>query len=62
VPTLGINLLSTGLISWKAWEHRVTIKKHLGEGTASMRVEKIFAILIESGLVYCCFWVCGFSA
>ncbi|KAH9953590.1 hypothetical protein BGW80DRAFT_1468429 [Lactifluus volemus] len=52
--TLGTNLLCTGLIGWKAWEHRVTIKQHLGECNVSTRVEKILAILIESGLVYCC--------
>ncbi|KAH9960353.1 hypothetical protein BGW80DRAFT_1256219 [Lactifluus volemus] len=47
--TLGTNLLCTGLIGWKAWEHRVTIKQHLGECNVSTRVEKILAILIESG-------------
>ncbi|KAH9960357.1 hypothetical protein BGW80DRAFT_1182662, partial [Lactifluus volemus] len=41
-------------------EHRVTIKQHLGECNVSTRVEKILAILIESGLVYCCLWVCCF--
>ncbi|KAH9973227.1 hypothetical protein BGW80DRAFT_1459134 [Lactifluus volemus] len=55
--TFGINLLCTGLIGWKAWEHRVTIKQHLGECNVSTRVEKILAILIESGLVYCCLWI-----
>ncbi|KAH9979598.1 hypothetical protein BGW80DRAFT_1279200, partial [Lactifluus volemus] len=49
-PTLGTNLLSTGLIGWKAWQHRVSVTKHLGEGT-------VLAILIESGLVYCFLWI-----
>ena len=30
----------------------------MGEGSVSMRVEKVLALLIESGFVYCCFWVC----
>jgi hypothetical protein len=30
----------------------------MGEGSVSMRVEKVFALLIESGFVYCCLWVC----
>ena len=30
--------------------------KHLGAGNAATRVEKIFAMLIESGFAYCCIW------
>lgn len=56
-PTLGTNLLSTGLIAWKAWQHRISIRKYMGEGSVSMRVEKVFALLIESGFVYCCLWI-----
>lgn len=29
----------------------------MGEGSISIRVEKVFALLIESGFVYCCLWV-----
>ncbi|KAH9053133.1 hypothetical protein EDB87DRAFT_1711764 [Lactarius vividus] len=32
------------------------LRKHLGEGTGSVRVEKVFALLIESGFLYCCLW------
>jgi len=53
-PTLGTNLLSTGLIAWKAWQHRIAVQKHLGEGSVSMRVEKVLALLVESGFVYSC--------
>ncbi|KAI9429369.1 hypothetical protein BJY52DRAFT_128223 [Lactarius psammicola] len=56
-PTLATNLLSTGLIAWKAWQHRTSIRKHLGEGSGSMRVERVFALLIESGFLYCCPWI-----
>ncbi|KAH8991866.1 hypothetical protein EDB86DRAFT_1532728 [Lactarius hatsudake] len=56
-PTLGTNLLSTGLIAWKAWLHRVMIRKHLSEGSGSARVERVFALLIESGFIYCCPWI-----
>jgi hypothetical protein len=38
-------------------QHRVFLRKHLGEGDVSMRVEKVLALLIESGFVYCCIWV-----
>ncbi|KAH9072393.1 hypothetical protein EDB83DRAFT_2517163 [Lactarius deliciosus] len=56
-PTLGTNLVSTGLIAWKAWEHRVGVKKHLGEASTSVRVERVFALLVESGFIYCCVWI-----
>ncbi|KAH9026228.1 hypothetical protein EDB84DRAFT_345757 [Lactarius hengduanensis] len=56
-PTLGTNLLSTGLIAWKAWLHRITIRKYLSEGSGSARVERVFALLIESGFIYCCLWI-----
>ena len=39
-------------------QHRISIKKYMGEGTVAMKVEKVFALLIESGFVYCCLWVC----
>ncbi|KAH9006705.1 hypothetical protein EDB83DRAFT_727525 [Lactarius deliciosus] len=56
-PTLATNLVSTGLIAWKAWEHRVEVKKHLGEASTSVRVERVFALLVESGFLYCCIWI-----
>ncbi|KAH9026521.1 hypothetical protein EDB85DRAFT_170128 [Lactarius pseudohatsudake] len=56
-PTLATNLVSTGLIAWKAWEHRVGVKKHLGEASRPVRVERVFALLVESGFLYCCVWI-----
>ncbi|KAI9439086.1 hypothetical protein H4582DRAFT_112939 [Lactarius indigo] len=56
-PTLGTNLVSTGLIAWKAWQHRTSVRKHLGEASGSVRVERVFTLLIESGFIYCCLWV-----
>ncbi|KAI9428947.1 hypothetical protein H4582DRAFT_2090487 [Lactarius indigo] len=56
-PTLATNLVSTGLIAWKAWQHRASVRKHLGEGTGSVRVDRVFALLIESGFIYCCAWI-----
>jgi len=29
----------------------------MGEGSVPMRVEKVLALLIESGFLYCCLWV-----
>ncbi|KAH9058108.1 hypothetical protein EDB87DRAFT_952161 [Lactarius vividus] len=56
-PSLGTNLLSTGLIAWKAWQHRVSVRKYLGEGTGSVNVERVLALVIESGLIYCIPWI-----
>ncbi|KAH9032256.1 hypothetical protein EDB85DRAFT_2289811 [Lactarius pseudohatsudake] len=55
--TLGTNLVSTGLIAWKAWQHRISVRKHLFDGSRSVRVERVFVLLIESGFLYCCLWI-----
>jgi len=57
VPTLSTNMLSTGLITWKAWQRRILVREHLCEGKGSVRVDRVFALLIESGLIYCCTWI-----
>ncbi|KAH9173032.1 hypothetical protein EDB89DRAFT_1962267 [Lactarius sanguifluus] len=54
--TLATNLVSTGLIA-EAWQHRISVRKHLGEGNGSVKVEKVFALFIESSFIYCYFWV-----
>ncbi|KAH9032273.1 hypothetical protein EDB85DRAFT_2236275 [Lactarius pseudohatsudake] len=56
-PMLGTNILSTLLIAWKAWEYRNTVSAHLRKGSASDRAEKVLALLIESGFVYCLLWI-----
>jgi len=56
-PTLATNLLSTGLIAWKAWQRRITVGKHLREGRRFVRVDRVFALLIESGLIYSFIWI-----
>ncbi|KAN0129157.1 hypothetical protein V8E53_013028 [Lactarius tabidus] len=62
-PTLATNLLSTGMIAWKAWQRRGPVREHLCGGSGSMRVDRVFALLIESGFIYCCIWILyGISA
>jgi hypothetical protein len=56
-PMLGTNILSTSLIAWKAWEYRRTVSAHLRKGSQSDRAEKVLALLIESGFVYCLLWI-----
>ena len=38
--------------------HWQLIKTTIGENSFSGRTFKIFALLIESGTIYCLFWVC----
>ncbi|KAI0259484.1 hypothetical protein BC834DRAFT_974204 [Gloeopeniophorella convolvens] len=52
LPMLSTNVVSTVLIAWKAWERRLVVRKYLGTGNATQRVEKALALLIESGAVY----------
>ncbi|KAI0313367.1 hypothetical protein OF83DRAFT_1065611, partial [Amylostereum chailletii] len=58
VLSLVTNLWATSQIGWKAWCATPTShKKHLRQGGARTRSEKIMALFIESGLVYCLIWV-----
>ncbi|KAI0056920.1 hypothetical protein BV25DRAFT_1477656 [Artomyces pyxidatus] len=56
-PTLATNVCATLLIAYKAWHYRVTVKAHLNEDNSATKVEKILALLVESGIVYCVMWV-----
>jgi len=56
-PILCTNLLSTGLVVWKAWQRRIPVMDHLHGGSRFLRFERVFALLIESGLIYCCIWI-----
>jgi len=55
-PMLGTNILSTSLIAWKAWKILRPVGMPLRKGSRLGRVEKIVALLIESGFVYCLLW------
>ncbi|KAA1469676.1 hypothetical protein DENSPDRAFT_879114 [Dentipellis sp. KUC8613] len=48
------NIWATSLIAIKAWQYRQNIHIHLKEGTAMLRAERIFSLLVESGSLYCC--------
>ncbi|ETW84730.1 hypothetical protein HETIRDRAFT_116887 [Heterobasidion irregulare TC 32-1] len=57
VLSLITNLATTSVIGYKAWQHRRFIKENLGQGNSRTRVEKIMALLVESGAFYCIFWI-----
>ncbi|KAF9254442.1 hypothetical protein L218DRAFT_975861 [Marasmius fiardii PR-910] len=57
--SLATNILSTGSIAIIAWQHRQFMKEHLrgGESRTLTRSERVLFILVESGFIYCLFWV-----
>ena len=38
-------------------KRRIQVKEHLCKGKGSLRFNRVFSLLIESGLIYCCIWV-----
>ncbi|TFY68437.1 hypothetical protein EVG20_g3561 [Dentipellis fragilis] len=50
--TTAINILSTGLIAWKTWQHQQSIRNHLKLVDRRTQVERILALLVELGLLY----------
>ncbi|KAJ3551195.1 hypothetical protein NM688_g4851 [Phlebia brevispora] len=54
--SLVTNFTATGVISHMAWRHRRLIKEGLSRlKTRATRTQRVLALLIESGLVYCIF-------
>ncbi|KAE9402379.1 hypothetical protein BT96DRAFT_552563 [Gymnopus androsaceus JB14] len=51
--SLAVNLLSTILIAFKAWNHRQALKIISVNKRKHTQVEKILLFLVESGVVYC---------
>ncbi|KAI0287743.1 hypothetical protein BC826DRAFT_1042283 [Russula brevipes] len=56
-PTLATNVLSTSLIGIQVWRNRRVLISHLSRNSVAIRAEKVLAMLVESGFVYCCIWV-----
>jgi len=57
LPALATNILSTLLIGTQAWRKRRTLINDLNDYSTAIRAEKIFALVVESGFVYCCVWI-----
>ncbi|KIY68045.1 hypothetical protein CYLTODRAFT_490120 [Cylindrobasidium torrendii FP15055 ss-10] len=54
--SLFTNLTSTALIAIKAWKVRRFVKTNCGECSKTM-TERVLLLLVESGLIYCLFWL-----
>ncbi|KAI0706699.1 hypothetical protein C8Q76DRAFT_629649, partial [Earliella scabrosa] len=57
VFSLTNNVMATSFIAYKAWYHRRVIKASFKESSPRTRVERVLALLVESGTVYCVLWV-----
>nr|VWO97899.1 Cytochrome P450 monooxygenase AKT7 (EC (AK-toxin biosynthesis protein 7) [Ganoderma boninense] len=56
--SLAANLVATALTAYKAWVHRRCIRSNGASGSPrSTQVEYIFALLVESGALYCALWI-----
>ncbi|ESK86441.1 hypothetical protein Moror_4948 [Moniliophthora roreri MCA 2997] len=51
------NITSTSIIAVRAWGHHRFLRKVLGSKRRKSQTEKILLILVESGFIYCLFWV-----
>ncbi|PBK64479.1 hypothetical protein ARMSODRAFT_463459 [Armillaria solidipes] len=62
LSTMGTNIWATSLIAYRAWSHNRTIRALTGEAIMARfrRQNGILALLIESGVFYCCTWVRSF--
>ncbi|THU83197.1 hypothetical protein K435DRAFT_871546 [Dendrothele bispora CBS 962.96] len=58
LPLLFTNMIATLLVGHKTWYHYQDVKKNLSNsGTSSRKVQKVLLLLVESGSMYCIFWI-----
>ncbi|TBU51707.1 hypothetical protein BD310DRAFT_777137, partial [Dichomitus squalens] len=60
VLSLSVNLFATVIVAYKAWISRRSLRKFMVSGDMTIRMERLFSILVESGMVYCTIWVSRF--
>lgn len=51
--SLATNMVATSLIAYKAWKHQKSIRSNLGSLKRPTKIQKILALLVGSGLLYC---------
>ncbi|TBU54572.1 hypothetical protein BD310DRAFT_969692 [Dichomitus squalens] len=57
VLSLFTNLFATITVAYKAWYSRRFLRRYLMAGHTSAKLERLFSILIESGMAYTALWV-----
>ncbi|KAI0041396.1 hypothetical protein FA95DRAFT_696549 [Auriscalpium vulgare] len=55
--SLASNVWATALVAYTAWEHRMAIGERLSDSDRRTRVEITLGLLVESGCLYCVFWI-----
>ncbi|KAI0321208.1 hypothetical protein OF83DRAFT_371039 [Amylostereum chailletii] len=55
--TLVTNLWTTMLVAYRAWQHRRDVRDVLRQSGRRSAVEKVLALLVESGCIYCAVWI-----
>ncbi|KAI0808410.1 hypothetical protein C8Q74DRAFT_134689 [Fomes fomentarius] len=56
VISLVTNIAATALVAYKAWTHWRLIAKHLRLCSGRSQAERVLALIVESGVVYCVIW------
>ncbi|EIM91554.1 uncharacterized protein STEHIDRAFT_108082 [Stereum hirsutum FP-91666 SS1] len=56
VLSLATNIAATCIIRFKAWNHRKFVSANLTQRDGKLKSERILAVIVESGLLYCIFW------
>ncbi|EKM60791.1 uncharacterized protein PHACADRAFT_168109 [Phanerochaete carnosa HHB-10118-sp] len=56
VLSLLTNAWATSLITYKAWEHRQSVRRMFRGGNIGVRSAKILVLFVDSGLLYCMLW------
>ncbi|KAI0317242.1 hypothetical protein OF83DRAFT_1122238 [Amylostereum chailletii] len=57
VNALVSNMWATALVASQAWKHRRLVRDSLAKGSRRTTVEKVLALLTESGAIYCVLWI-----
>lgn len=50
--SIATNLISTGMIAWRAWSHHLLLKTTGGTTNAQVSVARVLTLLVESGCAY----------
>ncbi|KAJ6567070.1 hypothetical protein B0H19DRAFT_1139311 [Mycena capillaripes] len=51
------NFIATALIGYKLWYYRRNLRQYLNRGNRTTKVESVLILLLESGGLYCAFWI-----
>ncbi|KAF5362701.1 hypothetical protein D9758_011708 [Tetrapyrgos nigripes] len=59
---LGTNIAATGLVGYKYWEYRTTKStiadaSMINQARGRPKVEKVLILIMESGFIYCFYWI-----